>query len=168
MKLRAMMRTVGLLDSWNSSHLEQSDEDLAQKAIRAQGILPRTTERPARECVDEPRSNSVVINRYVPYPIRLERGECSGLPRRAAPQSHGRKSVVRGLLVFSCLFLASILYGCGDTFKSTAEINREFNRRAASNSYNNAHDDCWQIFSRVDPERNREYRECMSKKGWRD
>jgi len=37
--------------------------------------LPRTTERSARECGDE----------------------CSELPRRAAPQSHGRKSVVRGL-----------------------------------------------------------------------
>lgn len=109
MKLRAMMRTVGLLDSWNSSHIELSDEDLAQKANRAPGIL----------------------------------------------------------LVFSCLFLASILNGCSDRFKSTAEINREFNRRAAGDSYNNAHDDCWQLFSRVDPERNREYRECMSKKGWR-
>ena len=109
MKLRAMMRTVCLLDSWNSSHIELSDEDLAQKANRAQGIL----------------------------------------------------------LVVSCLFLASILYGCGDRFKSTAEINREFNRRAAGDSYNNAHDNCWQLFSRVDPERNREYRECMSKKGWR-
>ena len=38
--------------------------------------LPRTTERPARECGDE----------------------CSQLPRREVPQSHGRKSVVRGLL----------------------------------------------------------------------
>lgn len=109
MKFRAMMRTVGLLDSWNSFHLELSDEDLAQKTIRAQGIL----------------------------------------------------------LVFSCLFLASILYGCGDTFKSTAEINREFNKRAASDSYNDAHDECWQLFSRIDPERSREYQVCMSKKGWR-
>ena len=109
MKLRAMMRTVGLLDSWNSSHIELSDEDLAQKANRAQGIL----------------------------------------------------------LVFSCLFLAIILSGCGDRFKTTADINRELNRRAARDSYNNAHDKCWQLFSRIDPERNREYRECMSKKGWR-
>ncbi len=109
MKLKAMMRAVGLLDSWNSSHLELSEEDLAQKTIRAQGIL----------------------------------------------------------LVFSCLFLASILNGCGDTFKSTAEINREFNKRAASNNYNDAHDKCWQLFSRIDPERSREYQECMRKKGWR-
>ncbi len=109
MKFRAMMRTVGLLDSWNSSHIELSDEDLAQKANRAQEIL----------------------------------------------------------LVFSCLFLASVLYGCGDTFKSTAEINREFNKRAASDDYNTAHDKCWQLFSRIDPERSREYQECMSKKGWR-
>jgi len=28
---------------------------------------------------------------------RLERGECSGVAQRAAPESHGRKSVVRGL-----------------------------------------------------------------------
>jgi len=39
--------------------------------------LPRTTERPARKCRDE----------------------CSEGSRRGAPQSHGRKSVVRGLLV---------------------------------------------------------------------
>ncbi len=38
-------------------------------------ILPRTTERPGRESGDE----------------------CSELPRREAPQSHGRKSMVRGL-----------------------------------------------------------------------
>ncbi len=37
--------------------------------------LPRTTERPVRKRGDE----------------------CSDLPVRAAPQSHGRKSVVRGL-----------------------------------------------------------------------
>ena len=60
--------------------------------------LPRTTERPVRKRGDEPRSNSVVIKRYVPYPTWLERGECSDLPVKAAPQSHGRKSVVRGLL----------------------------------------------------------------------
>ena len=42
--------------------------------------LPRTTERPVRKRGDEPRSNSVVIKRYVPYPTRLERGECSDLP----------------------------------------------------------------------------------------
>ena len=39
-------------------------------------LLPRTTERSVRERVDE----------------------CSELPARAVPQSHGRKSVVRGLL----------------------------------------------------------------------
>ena len=42
-------------------------------------ILPRTTERPVRERGDE----------------------CSELPARAVPQSHGRKSVVRGLLLTS-------------------------------------------------------------------
>ena len=44
------------------------------RALPSSG-LPRITERPARECGDE----------------------CSGLARRAEPQSHGRKSVVRGL-----------------------------------------------------------------------
>ncbi len=39
--------------------------------------LPRTTERPRRESGDE----------------------CSELPRSEVPQSHGRKSVVRGLPV---------------------------------------------------------------------
>ncbi len=60
-------------------------------------ILPRTTDRPVRKRGDEPRSNSVVRKRCVPYSARLERGECSDLPVRAAPQSHGCKSVVRGL-----------------------------------------------------------------------
>ncbi len=60
--------------------------------------LPRTTESPVRQRGDEPRSNSVMRKRCVPYPARLERGECSGLPAREAPQSHGRKPVVRGLL----------------------------------------------------------------------
>ena len=42
-----------------------------------EAYLPRTTERPARECGDE----------------------CCELPWGAAPQSRGRKSVVRGLLL---------------------------------------------------------------------
>ncbi len=40
---------------------------------------------------DEPRTFST------PTPTTIVRGECSDLPVRAAPQSHGRKSVVRGL-----------------------------------------------------------------------
>src|SRR3989304_6333886 len=59
--------------------------------------LPRTTERPARECGDEPHSNSAIRERCIPYPARLERGECSGVAQRAAPKSHGQKSVGRGL-----------------------------------------------------------------------
>jgi hypothetical protein len=39
-------------------------------------LLPRTTERPVRNCGDE----------------------CSVRPARAVPQSHGRNPVVRGLL----------------------------------------------------------------------
>src|SRR3990172_4744496 len=61
---------------------------------------PRTTEDPACECGDEPRSNSATRELHPLYPARLERGECSELSRRAAPQSHGRKSVVRGLQIF--------------------------------------------------------------------
>jgi len=78
------------------------------------GYLPRTTERPVRKRGDEPRSNSVVIKRYVPYPTRLERGECSDLPVRAAPQSHGRKSVVRGLrfTIYCSLFVLLFVVGC--------------------------------------------------------
>jgi len=76
--------------------------------------LPRTTERPARECGDEPRTIGVEQGEL------LVRGECFGVAQRAAPQSrttlakfehdkaaksndvvrdqsHGRKSVVRGL-----------------------------------------------------------------------
>src|SRR3972149_42929 len=92
--------------------------------------LPRTTERPARECGDEPHSNSAIRERCIPYPARLERGECSGVAQRAAPQSrttlpegeqrkavrgnyvvrdqsHGRKSVVRGLP--SCAFTGALV-----------------------------------------------------------
>ena len=76
--------------------------------------LPRTTERPARECGDEPRTISAQT------PNTIVRGECPNCSQRAAPQSrttlpegeqrkavrgnyvvrdqsHGRKSVVRGL-----------------------------------------------------------------------
>ena len=53
--------------------------------------LPRTTGRPARECGNEPCTISTQT------PVTIVRGECSGLPRRAALQRHGRKSVVRGL-----------------------------------------------------------------------
>ncbi len=45
-------------------------------------ILPRTTECAVRERGDE----------------------CSELPARAVPQSHGRKPVVRGLLLTSWLY----------------------------------------------------------------
>ncbi len=51
----------------------------------------RTTERPARECGDEPRTSGVGQE------DGLVRGECCEMPRRATPQSHERKSVVRGL-----------------------------------------------------------------------
>jgi hypothetical protein len=43
--------------------------------------LPRTTERPARECADEPRTSEVGKE------AGLVRGECSELPRREVPQS---------------------------------------------------------------------------------
>ena len=68
--------------------------------------LPRTTERHVRERGDEPRSNSVVRKRCIPYPARLERGECSELPARVVPQRHGRKSVIRGLPKLNSVTLA--------------------------------------------------------------
>ena len=58
--------------------------------------LPRTTERPARECGDEPRSNSAIRERCIPYPARLERGECSGVApvesRSITPQGQRPKA----------------------------------------------------------------------------
>ena len=57
---------------------------------------------------DESRSNSVVIKQTVLYPTRLERDECSDLPVRAAPQSHGRKSVVRGLPLLTSVYFSPI------------------------------------------------------------
>jgi len=57
--------------------------------------LPRTTERPVRKRGDEPRTIVVGVG------VEIVRGECSDLSVRAAPQSHGRKSVVRGLLAIS-------------------------------------------------------------------
>src|SRR3990172_11949870 len=59
--------------------------------LRRTESLPRTTERPARECGDEPRTISAQT------PNTIVRGECSKCSQRAAPESHGRKSVVRGL-----------------------------------------------------------------------
>ena len=45
--------------------------------------LPRTTERPVSECRDE----------------------CSELPQRAVPKSHGRKYVLRGFTSYRLLYL---------------------------------------------------------------
>jgi len=86
--------------------------------------LPRTTERPVRTRGDEPRSNSVVRKRCVPYPARLDRGECSDLPVRAAPQSHERKSVVRGLQPADEADLEAVL-------SSPAPVGKEIICRAA-------------------------------------
>jgi rare lipoprotein A len=71
--------------------------------------LPRTTERHVCKCGDEPRSNSPMGKRFVPRSPQLGRGECAELSQREAPQSHGRKSVVRGLLwkATPVLFLAA-------------------------------------------------------------
>jgi len=49
---------------------------------------------PGMNPVPNPSREDVTLT-FVP---KLERGVCSELPRREAPQSHGRKSVVRGLL----------------------------------------------------------------------
>ena len=69
-------------------------------AVRA---LPRTTECLGRESGDEPRTNSVMKRHIVPYLGMFEWGECSKLPRREAPQTVGRRPVVRGLpLLFLC------------------------------------------------------------------
>ncbi len=80
--------------------------------------LPRITERPACECGDEPRSETFRGAEKPGIEHISDRGECSELPRRAAPQSHGRKSVVRGLLGFAALivfvivcFLALVKWG---------------------------------------------------------
>jgi len=58
------------------SRLKARRKDQVRLQLQGRADLPRTTERSGRESGDE----------------------CSELPRREAPQSHGRKSVVRGLL----------------------------------------------------------------------
>ncbi len=70
----------------------QNEQRKAEGTKTGLTLLSRTTERPVRERVDEPRT----FSSQTPAPI--VRGECSELPARAVPQSHGRKSVVRGLL----------------------------------------------------------------------
>lgn len=58
------------------------------------------------------------------------------------------------------LFLAGIFMGCSG---NSAE---EFNRRMAQEEYNKEHDECWQLFSRIDPQRKKEYQNCMKERGW--
>ena len=60
-------------------------------------FLPRTTERPVRKRGDEPRTISTQTL------AKIVRDECFDLPVRAAPHSHGRKYVVRGLQMIKVL-----------------------------------------------------------------
>ncbi len=81
-----------------------------------QTLLPRTTEHPVRKRGDEPRSNCARSATDRLLMTELEQGECSGLPVTlwsnlsvetthlsrgscSTGQSHGRKLVVRGLLM---------------------------------------------------------------------
>ena len=57
-----------------------------------------------------------------------------------------------------CFFIAT-LSGC----TSSTE---KFNKDMARQEYNTAHNECWKLFSRIDPEKKKEYQDCMKKKGW--
>ena len=81
-------------------------------------FLARTTERPTREREDEPCTNSF------PTSTTIVRGECSGLPRKVAPQSHRHKTVVRGLLIalFGLLIFPNLSFSFEDPDLASAAL----------------------------------------------
>ena len=42
----------------------------------------------------------------------------------------------------------------------------KYNKQLVEREWSRAHNSCWKLFSRIDPERKKEYRVCMRKKGW--
>ena len=36
----------------------------------------------------------------------------------------------------------------------------------AKEQFDRDHDECWKLFSRIDPEKKKEYQLCMKKRGW--
>ena len=83
--------------------------------------LPRTTERPARKCADSPNEIIFSVKALWTSLVAISRGKCCEFPRRATPQGHGRKSMVRSLSDFRwLLFFIVLLSGC-----VTLEVSRE-------------------------------------------
>ena len=64
------------------------------------------------------------------------------------------------LCVFLGMFLTAMFMGCSTT---SAE---KFNRKMAQEEYKKDHSECWRLFSRIDPQRKKEYQACMKKRGW--
>lgn len=65
-----------------------------------------------------------------------------------------------GSLLMLCLLLVlTAIAGC----TSSTE---KFNRQMAKEQFSEAHDECWRLFSRIDPQRKKEYQACMKEKGW--
>ena len=63
-------------------------------------------------------------------------------------------------LLMLCLWLVpTVIAGC------TSSVEK-FNRQMEKQQYDEAHDECWRLFSRIDPQRKKEYRACMKEKGW--
>ncbi len=73
-------------------------------------FLPRTTGRPLRKRGDSPCEIIFSVKALRTPLAAISRGECSEGPRRETPQSHGRKSVVRGLLLLVFLSGCSPFY----------------------------------------------------------
>ena len=63
------------------------------------------------------------------------------------------------LLTLSGFFLIATLTGC-------ASKTEKYNKELVRQEYNKAHNECWRLFSRIDPEKKKEYQECMKKRGW--
>ena len=74
---------------------------------------------------------SIPLPRTKEGPVRERGDECSELPARAAPQSHGRKSVVRGLLLPVLLFVFGAMVG---RFLNAGVARLPFRRRPGESS----------------------------------
>ena len=70
-----------------------------------------------------------------------------------------RAFALTSLLILSSFFLIVTLTGCA----SEAE---KYNKELAQQEYRDDHNACWKLFSRIDPEKKKEYQKCMKKRGW--
>ena len=94
-------------------------------------------------------STPVAVNRSAP-----EAPSTSGLAKTELPNKEGL--ALRLLLGFSAFLLIATIFGCASKVE-------KYNKEVARQEYNKAYNECWRLFSRIDPEKKKEYQECIKK-----